>query len=703
MSIRTEARVPVAPKRPHSITQHGETRVDSYFWMRYREDPAVLDYLNVENGYCEDMTAHTKPLREKLYAEMRGRIKESDVSVPEKRGDYFYYTRTEAGQQYRVHCRKHLSLDAPEQVILNENALAAGHAYFKVGVFELSPDQRWLAYSVDLDGDEVYSLLTKDLNTGEILGETIPNTTYGLAWANDNQSFFYVTLDASKRAHKVFRHVLGMPVTDDACVFHEPDELWTTHIGKTDDDAFILIGSFMFGSSEARFLSADTPEGHFTVFQLRQPNIEYSLEHHDGRFLIVTNENAQDFKLLVTPDDQIDKIYWRQVIPHRPGVLLQAIRPQKDFIVRFEREAGLKHIRYTTPDFANEQSVAFPEPSYTFWAHPNREFDSHILRFSYTSLVTPSSVVDYDLAASAGADAGAGAGAGAGADAGDDAWQVRKQDEIPSGYDDSQYEAERVWATAPDGTQVPISLVHRKDVVQPGPLLLYGYGSYGSSIDPSFNTSRLSLLDRGVTFAIAHIRGGSEMGRAWYDNGKLMNKKNTFADFIACAEYFIAQGYTSKDQLVIQGKSAGGLLMGAVMTMRPDLFCAVIADVPFVDVISTMSDASIPLTAQEWEQWGNPDDKTYFDYMKSYSPYDNIKATQYPALLLKAGLNDPRVQYWEPAKFAAKLREMKTDTHPLLLQTHMNAGHFGSSGRFDFLEEVAFDYAFVLDQFDIST
>ena len=682
MSIRTEARVPVAPKRPHTITQHGETRIDSYFWMRHREDPAVLDYLNAENGYCADMTAHTKPLRDTLYAEMRSRIKESDLSVPEKRGDYFYYSRTEAGQQYRVHCRKHLGLSAPEQILLNENVLAAGHAYFKVGLFELSPDQHWLAYSVDLDGDEVYSLFVKNLDTGALLGETISNTTYGLAWANDNQNFFYITLDASKRAYKVFRHRLNTAPTADTCVFHEQDELWTAHIGKTDDDAFILIGAFMFGSSEARYLSADTPEGSFTVFQPRRPNIEYGLEHHNGRFLILTNEGAQDFKLLVTPDNQIGKENWREVIPHRPGVLLQAVRPQKDFIVRFEREAGLKYIRYTTPDFAGERSVAFPEPSYTFWAHANREFDSHILRFSYTSLVTPSSVVDYDLV--------------------NGAWVVRKQDEIPSGYDAAHYTAERIWATAQDGTQVPVSLVYRKDVVQPGPLLLYGYGSYGSSIDPSFNTSRLSLLDRGVTFAIAHIRGGSEMGRAWYDNGKLMHKKNTFTDFIACAEYLIAQGYTSKDQLVIQGKSAGGLLMGAVMTMRPDLFCAVIADVPFVDVISTMSDASIPLTAQEWEQWGNPDDKTYYDYMKSYSPYDNIRATQYPALLLKAGLNDPRVQYWEPAKFAAKLREMKMDTHPLLLQTHMNAGHFGSSGRFDFLEEVAFDYAFVLDQFDIS-
>ena len=687
MSTSTDLRVPLAPKRPHAITQHGETRIDPYFWMRYREDPAVLDYLNAENAYCDEMMAHTKPLQARLYAEMRGRIKETDLSVPEKRGDYFYYTRTEAGRQYRVHCRKHLSLDAPEEILLDENALAVGHAYFKVGVFELSPDQHQLVYSVDLDGDEVYSLFIKDLDRGELLGETIPNTTYGVAWANDNQTFFYVTLDAAKRAHKVFRHRLGHAATEDVCVFHEQDELWTAHVGKTDDDAFILIGAFMFGSNEVRYLAANTPDDDFTVFQPRRPGIEYGLEHHDGRFLILTNEGAQDFKLLVTPEDQIERVYWREVIPHRPGVLLQSIRPQKDFIVRFEREAGLKHIRYTTPDFANERSVEFPEPSYTFWASANREFDSHVLRFSYTSLVTPNSVVDYDLAKGT--------------------WTVLKQDEIPSGYDPAQYRAERIWATAQDGTRVPISLVYRqdarRDAHRPGPMLLYGYGSYGSSVDPAFNANRLSLLDRGVTFAMAHIRGGSEMGRAWYDTGKLMHKKNTFTDFIACAEYLIAQGYTSSDQLVIQGKSAGGLLMGAVMTMRPDLFCAVIADVPFVDVLSTMSDATIPLTAQEWEQWGNPGSKAYYDYMKSYSPYDNIRATAYPALLLKAGFNDPRVQYWEPAKFAARLRELKTDAHALLLQTNMNAGHFGSSGRFDFLEEVAFDYAFVLDQFDITT
>jgi oligopeptidase B len=678
--------VPAAPKRPYTITQHGETRTDNYFWMRYRDDPSVLAYLNEENGYCEAMTAHTKALQERLYAEMRGRIKEADVSVPEQHGDYLYYARTEQGLQYRTCCRKPHEADAAEEILLDQNAMAAGHSYFRVGVFSPSPNNRWLAYAIDVTGDEVYTIAIKDMQTGEVLPARIPNTTYGLAWANDSRSFFYTVLDAAKRPYKVYRHVLGRDPAQDKLMYHEGDELFSIYVDKTADDAYILINLHAFGSTEVRVLPADGPavEGEFAVFQPRQPNLEYDIEHvnHDGdQFLVVTNWDAVNFRLMVSPVNATTKEHWRELIPHRADVFLQKVIPFKDAWVRLEREGSLRRIRYSKPDLSELREIEFPEPTFTWNTHSHQNFASNTLRFTYTSLVTPNSVIDFDLNAHA--------------------WQLRKQDEIPSGYDASQYRSERIWATAPDGAKVPISLIYRLGALRPGPLLLYGYGSYGSPVDPAFNASRLSLLDRGVAFAIAHVRGGNEMGRQWYDDGKLMRKKNTFTDFIACAEHLIALGFTSPEQLAIQGKSAGGLLVGAAMTLRPDLFCSVIADVPFVDVVSTMSDASIPLTAQEWEQWGNPANKEFYDYMKSYSPYDNVRETTYPALLLKAGWVDPRVQYWEPAKFAAKLRELKTDHNPLLLKTNMSAGHFGSSGRFDFLKEVAFDMAFVLDQFDV--
>ena len=677
------ANVPNAPQRPHAITQHGETRVDDYFWMRDREDPTVLGYLNAENGYCEAMTAHTQALQERLYKEMRGRIKESDLSVPEQRGDYLYYARTEAGQQYRQCCRKACSPEAAEQVLLNQNAMAEGHNYFRVGVFEPSSNNRWLAYAIDVTGDETYTIHLKDMQTGEVLPLRIPNATYGLAWANDSRTFFYCVLDAAKRPYKVYRHTLGTDPAQDALMYHEADELFNIYLGKTADDAYVLINLQSFGGTEVRYVSADAPAAEFVVFQPRERGLEYDVEHDGEKFLVVTNWQAVNFRLMLAPVNATSKESWRELIPHRPTVFLQKVIPFAGALVRLEREGGLKRIRYSQPDLTDEHDVEFPEPTFTWSEQRNQNYASNTLRFTYTSLVTPNSVVDFDLVAHA--------------------WQLRKQDEIPSGYDASQYHSERIWATAPDGVRVPISLVYRKGFAHLGPLLLYGYGSYGSSVDPAFKSNRLSLLDRGVAFAIAHIRGGNEMGRQWYDDGKLLNKKNTFTDFIACAEHLIALGFTSPDRLAIQGKSAGGLLMGAVMTMRPDLFCSVIADVPFVDVINTMNDGTIPLTAQEWEQWGNPAKKEFYDYMKSYSPYDNVRATNYPALMLKAGWVDPRVQYWEPAKFAAKLREFKTDANPLLLQTNMHAGHFGSSGRFDFLKEIAFDFAFVLDQFDIAS
>lgn len=679
----TNPQPPIAPRRPHLITQHGRTRTDDFFWMRERDNAEVIAQLEAENAYANAVMAHTAELQKQLFQEMKGRIKEQDVSAPVKDGAYFYYTREEEGQQYPIHCRKHGNLDAAEEVLLDENALAQGHDYFRVGNFEVSPDHRWLAFAVDTDGSELYTLRIKNLATHEELPDRIANTYYGLEWAKDSRTLFYVTLDEAKRPDKIFRHVVGDDAANDALMLHEPDDQFWVNLGKSSSKDYIIASLGAFDNGEARVLRADQPDGAFVILQPRSKGIEYHIDHAGEHFYILTNEDAQNFKLMAAPAQNPSRENWREVIPHRSQVFIEWQLHFKRHLVRFEREGGMRRIRICNHDGSAEREVAMPEPAFAVWPVGNAEFDSDALRFAYQSMITPMQIVDVDM------------------NTGE--WTVRKEQEIPSGYDKSQYKTERIEAIAADGKHVPISVAYKKGVPLDGsaPLVLYGYGAYGASIEPWFSTRHLSLLERGVIFARAHIRGGAELGRAWYDDGRLLHKKNTFTDFIACAEHLIAHGYTSKERLGAWGASAGGLLMGAVSNMRNDLFKAVLAEVPFVDVVNTMSDASIPLTAMEWDQWGNPDDENFFDYLMSYSPYDNVEAKRYPNILATAGLNDPRVQYWEPMKWVAKLRATKSDDNWLLLRTNMGAGHGGASGRFDALIEEAFQYAFFLDRLGV--
>ncbi len=681
------ASVPYAPKRPHEVAQHGIMRVDNYYWMRNREDPEVMQYLRTENDYVEEMMAHTKPLQAKLFEEMKARIKEDDATVPEKQGGYFYYSQTEAGKQYPIFCRRKGSLDAPEEIILDQNLLAEGRSFSRVTAFAVSPDGTKLAYSIDPDGYEICTLYIKDLVTGSLLPEQFPNTygeVYGHSgaeWSNDGRVLFYQTMDAALRPYRIFRHVIGTDPSEDQLLYEECDETFFLWMTKSRSQAFIQANSHSTTTDEWRILPADSAGTEFKIFQSRQPGIEYQIEHADGRFFITTNENAQNFKLMETPLDATTKENWREVIPHRDDTLITGMDAFEDFLALYERKDGFRQIRISAPDGkGHPRNVVFPESVYTFYPMNNPEYKTDTLRLFYTSLTTPNSVIDYHV------------------DTGQ--WEIRKRDEIPSGYDSSQYVSERTYATAPDGVRVPMSIVHKKGIRKDGtnPTLLYGYGSYGFSTEPWFDLNRLSLLDRGFVFAIGHIRGGSELGRGWYDDGKLLNKKNTFTDFIACAEHLIAEGFTSKEKLAIMGASAGGLLVSACMIMRPDLFKVVIDQVPFVDVITSMSDPTIPLTTLEYDQWGNPANKEHFDYMLSYSPYDNLRAAGYPHLLITTGLNDARVAYWEPAKFAAKLRELKTDDNLLLLKTEFDSGHHGASGRYDVLKDTTLEYAFLIDR-----
>ena len=681
---------PIAPKQPKEITQHGQTRVDNYFWMRYREDAEVLKYLHAEQDYLEEIMQHTKPLQEQLFQEMKGRIKEDDSSAPEREGEYFYYTRYETGKQYPFYCRKNGSLDAAEEILVDQNALAGENLFCRIGSFSISPDANKLAYSVDADGSEVCTIYIKDLATGMLLPEAITNAfgdVYGhsgVEWARDGKSFLYVTLDPALRPFRIYRHVLGTDPTQDMLLFEEKDETYFLWLTQSRSKAYILAYLHSTTTDEWIYFPNDGTTYDFKSFQPRIKGIEYQVEHAGDHFFVITNEDAQNFKLMRTPLDATPKENWQEVIPHRTDTLITGMDAFAEFLVLYERNGGFGQIRISGIDgLTNAWNISFPEPVYSIAPMRNPEYKTDVLRFAYTSLVTPNSVIDFSIK--------------------DKTWTVVKQDEIPSGYDASQYSSERAYATAPDGMQVPISLVYRKGLEKDGnnPTLLYGYGSYGFSIDPGFNSNRISLLDRGFVFAIGHIRGGSEMGRAWYENGKMLNKRNTFTDFIACAEHLIAEKFTCREKLAIMGRSAGGLLVGACLTMRPDLFGAVVAQVPFVDVINTMSDASIPLTTLEYEQWGNPDNQEYFDYIMSYSPYDNVRSTEYPHILITTGLNDPRVAYWEPAKFVAKLRELKTDDKTVLLKTNFEAGHAGASGRYDFLKEVAFDFAFLIDKVGI--
>ena len=655
-SARATLTPPVAKTDSKMDTVHGEARVDNYFWLREKSNPEVIAYLETENKYTEAMMQHTEDFQEQLYQELLGRIKETDLSVPEKIDDYYYYTRTEEGKQYPIYCRKQGNLEAAEELLLDQNALSEGHEYLEVGVYKISPNHQLLAYSTDTTGGESYTLYIKDLNTGQLLADQIPNTYYSVEWASDNQTLFYTTLDAAKRPYKLYRHQLGSDPATDPLIYHETDESFFLDISKTRSKAYLLMELENINTSEVRYLEADQPTGDFNVVSPRQSELEYSVEHHGDQFFIVTNADAVNFKLMRASVNNPSRANWQEMIPHREAVKLDGVSAFQNHLVISEREDGLQKTRVRNLATDEEHAVAFPEPVYTVRQGRNPEFNTTTLRFNYASLVTPMSVFDYEMDART--------------------RELKKQDEVLGGYDPSLYESERIFAKAADGTPVPISIVYKKGLTRDGgnPLLLYGYGSYGINSDPYFSSNRLSLLDRGFIYAIAHLRGGEEMGRAWYEKGKLLHKKNTFTDFIACAENLIAKKYTASDKLVIQGGSAGGLLMGAVTNMRPELFEIVVAKVPFVDVVNTMLDASIPLTVVEYDEWGNPNEKMFYDYIKSYSPYDNIEAKAYPHILVTAGLNDPRVHYWEPAKWTAKLRTLKTGDNWLLLKTEMGAG-----------------------------
>jgi oligopeptidase B len=671
---------PIADKQPQSLITHEDERIDNYFWMRDSKNPQVITYLEAENAYTEAMMQQTEKLQTNLYNEMLARIKETDLSVPYQQGDYYYYSRTETGKSYPIHCRKKDSLQAQEEILLDQNQLAEGHEYFSLGTFKVSPNHQILAYSIDTSGSEQYILFFLDLATKKLYPEKITETYFSLAWGNDNSTIFYTKVDATNRPYRLLRHRLGNPSEYDILIYEEPDESYFLSVGRTRSQAYIVMSLGSKVTSEIHYLDANNPLGEFQVIHPRQQGMEYDIEHHQDYFYIVTNEQAINFKLVKTPVATPTKENWKTVIEHREDVLLSSIIAFSDYLVIAERKAGLPIMRVQKLATGEEQNIPFPEPTYAISLGNNPEFNTTKLRFNYTSLITPSSVFDYDMATGE--------------------RELKKETEVMGGYDRNQYASEWIFANAPDGTLIPISLVYKKGIKKDGknPLFLTGYGSYGASYPASFSSSRLSLLNRGVAIAIAHIRGGGEMGRKWYEDGKFLHKTNTFTDFIACAEHLIAQKWTSSNHLAISGGSAGGLLMGAVINMRPELFKAVIAAVPFVDVVTTILDTSLPLSAMEWEEWGNPNEQVYYDYMKSYSPYDNVKQQNYPHLLIIAGLNDSRVKYWEPAKWTAKLRELKTDNNLLLLKTNMGAGHGGASGRYESLKEAAFEYAFILEQ-----
>ena len=673
------SRPPVARKIPHVEVVHGVPRVDPYHWLRERGSEAVLEYLAAENRYADGALRHVRPLEQTLYAEMKGRLKETDETVPKRMDDFEYFSRTVEGKQYPIHCRKPVGFDGAEEVILDENLLAAGRPYFRVGAFALSPDQRLLAYSTDESGAEGFTLRVKDLASGELLADQIENTSPAVVWANDNRTVFYTVLDEAKRPYRVYRHRLGGKPEDDEPVYEEADDRFFVRLSKTRSRRYLLMTVGSQITSEVHVLDADAPEGSFALVEPRRQGIEYRVAHQDKYFYIVTNDGAINFKLVRAPVEAPQRRNWETVVAHCPEVKLDGVDAFQNFLAIYEREQGLKTLRIVDRLRAREYSVHFPEPVYTFSAEDNEMYNATTLRIRYSSLSTPPTVLDYHTDSQL--------------------REVRKRQEVLGGYDPAQYQSQRLFATSPDGQQVPISLIYRKGMVRDGsnPLLLTAYGSYGASFDPSFSSNRVSLLDRGVVFAIAHVRGGGELGRPWYEDGKLLHKRNTFRDFIACAEHLIAERFTSPERLGIMGGSAGGLLMGAVVNMRPDLFKAVVAHVPFVDVVNTMLDPTLPLTVPEYEEWGDPRDKAYYDYMMTYSPYDNVAAKAYPNMLITAGLNDARVQYWEPAKWTARLREVKQDGNLLVLKTHMGAGHGGASGRYDALRETALHCAFLLD------
>ncbi len=677
------APAPIASKRHTETRLHGVVLTDDYAWLRDKQNPEVTAYLEAENAHAEAWMAPLAALREDLYEEMLSHIKQTDVSVPFRDGDWWYYTRTEEGQQYAIICRKAATEDAREQVILDGNQLAQDHAFFAIGDTDITDDGRWLAYTTDTTGFRQYTLHIKDLETNETLPGEVERAG-SVVWAADNGTLFYTVEDEEqKRQYQLWRHKRGTPHSEDVLVFQDDDERFNLGAGRTRDGQFIVLESASHITSESQVLPAADPEAAFTLIAPRQDDHEYSIDHRNGLWFIRTNDRGRNFRLVTAPVSNPSRENWTELIPHRDAVMLEDVDLFANFFVACEREDGLPRLRIhrfsgVGPEATPAGEISFPEPAYSAHPHINRIFDTPTFRYAYQSLVTPASVYEYEVATGASA--------------------LLKQLEIPGGFDRTLYASERIHATAPDGVQVPISLVYRKDKREPGsnPLYVYGYGSYGYSLPLSFSSNRLSLLDRGIVMAYAHIRGGGDLGEPWHDAGKMLLKRNTFIDFITAVEHLTASGYGDPTRVAIEGGSAGGLLMGAVTNTRPDLFRAVVSHVPFVDVMNTMLDATLPLTVPEYEEWGNPNEETYFRTMLSYSPYDNLKTASYPAMLVKTSLNDSQVMYWEPAKYVAKLRTLKTDTNPLLLLTNMQAGHGGASGRYDYLKEIAFDYAFLL-------
>ncbi len=667
-------------KIPKLLETHCRFRVDDYYWLRERKNPEVIAFLEAENSLSEKQMAHTKALEEKLFQEIKARFKQTDMSVPYKREGYYYYTRYEEGKEYPIYARKLISLDQPEEILLNGNELAEGHEFFSIGGWAVSSAQDILAYAVDTQGRRIHTTYFKNLKTGELLPDILPDVTENLTWANDNRTLFYAKPDPTTlRAFRIYRHVLGTDSGKDQLVFEESDETYSVWVFKTKSKAYLMIVSSQTLSQEYRFLDADNPFDEFKVFLSRERDHEYHIEHLRERFLIRTNDGAKNFRLMWTPVERTGKEHWQELVPHREDVYLSDFDLFQDHLVLEERARGLTQIRVIPWVGGGGHYLEFAEPAYRAHLGINPELDTATLRFEYTSMKTPLTIYDYDMNTRKRV--------------------LLKQEEVLGGFDAENYVTERLYARADDGAEIPLSLVYRKGLKKDGenPMLLYGYGSYGFSIDAAFSSPRLSLIDRGFVYAIAHIRGGQELGRQWYEAGKMLSKKNTFTDFIACAEFLVREKYTNPAKLFAMGRSAGGLLMGAVANMRPDLFTAIVAEVPFVDVVTTMLDASIPLTAGEYDEWGDPNQKEYYDYMLSYSPYDNVERKSYPNMLVTAGLHDSQVQYWEPAKWVAKLRELKTDNNRLLLKTNMDAGHGGTTGRFRRHIETAFSYVFLLD------
>jgi oligopeptidase B len=675
----TPARPPIAAARPHVLEAHGDLRVDPYYWLRDRQDPEVIAYLEAENSYSDAVMHGAAGLQDALYHEIVGRVQETDTSAATLFKGWWTYTRTVEGLDYEIYCRRRGSMDAPEKVILDANELAKGHEYFELGYVERSPDENLLAYTVDINGSELHELRFRELAGGRELEDIIPGVYYGAAWSADSNTFFYVRPDGAMRPYQVWRHRLGTAAGEDVLVFQEDDERFEVNVELAKSERYIFISTASQVSGEFYFVPSESPESSPELIEGRRANVEYSVDHQEDRFLILTNDGATNFRLMAAPISSPGRASWTEVVPERPGVRMNFTDVHQRHVVIGQRSDGLQRLEVLDVTTGAIHVVAQPDASYTAFPGSNPDYASRVMRFFYTSLNAPWSAVDYDMETRE--------------------RTVVKEQPVRGGYKRDDYVTERVWAPAPDGVRVPISLVYRRDHGrQRAPLLLYGYGAYEHSNDPMFDPARLSLLDRGFVFAIAHVRGGGEMGRGWYEDGRLLHKRNTFDDFIACAEHLVAEDYTTPGLLAIRGRSAGGLLMGAVLNMRPDLFACAVAQVPFVDALTTMLDDKLPLTVNEYDEWGNPQEVEYYHYIKSYSPYDNLRPASYPAILVMAGLNDPRVSYWEPAKWVAKLRTVNRGDHPVILKTQMGSGHMGPSGRYESWREEAFVMGFVLAQ-----